>query len=302
MTATVSIVIPTLNGAATLPALLDGIDRQHLAFPVEVVAIDSGSTDGTVELLGRRGVEVIRIPAEQFNHGATRNAGIARSHGELIVLTVQDALPATADWLAALTAPLISHARVAGAFARQRPRADASRLTQWAVERWAGSSPVARTSELAHSEELESLEPIARLERCTFDNVCSCIRRSVWDRFPFQPTPIAEDLEWARTVLRAGYQLAYVPDAVVIHSHERSASYEFARTYLLHRRLYELFTVRTIPTLPHLARAVASTVATHLRRERSARSLALAFAWPVGQYLGAWTAVRGWKALRVGRV
>jgi hypothetical protein len=66
---------------------------------------------------------------------------------------------------------------------------------------------------------------------------------------------------------------------------------------VLHRRLYELFRLRTIPTLPLLARAVASSVAVHWRLETSARAIALAFAWPLGQYLGALSAVRGWKPL-----
>jgi len=112
---------------------------------------------------------------------------------------------------------------------------------------------------------------------------------------PFRETTIGEDIEWAREVLLTGYRLAYVPDAAVIHSHERSASYEFDRTRVLHRRLYELFGVRTIPTPVHLARAIASCIVTHLRFERSARALALAFAWPLGQYVGALSAARGWK-------
>src|SRR5256885_445805 len=83
--------------------------------------------------------------------------------------------------------------------------------------------------------------------------------RSIWERPPFGSTPIAEDLEWAREVLLAGHRLAYVPRAVVVHSHDRSARYELARTYLLHRRLFELFQLRTIPDVPSLARAVAAS-------------------------------------------
>jgi len=118
------------------------------------------------------------------------------------------------------------------------------------------------------------------------------VRRSVWAEYPFVATAFAEDLEWARTVLLAGYRIAYAPDALVVHSHERSAAYEFARTRTLHRRLYHLFGMRTIPTLPLLARAVAASLALHLRLEWSARSVALAFAWPLGQYMGGRDAAR----------
>jgi len=294
----VSIVIPTRNGVATLPALLDAIARQRVDFPFETIAVDSASSDGTADVLRGRVDRLIGIPADAFDHGLTRNLGIEQSGGELVVLLVQDALPASDSWLARLTAPLIADDSIAGAFARQLPRPDASAITRCYLQRWAASAGVARTIAVANSAELEALDPMAQLERCAFDNVCSCLRRSVWIRHPFRQTPIGEDLEWARDVLLAGYRLAYVPEAAVIHSHDRPARYEFARTYVLHRRLYELFRLRTIPTLPLLARAIASSLAVHLRCERNGRAIALAFAWPLGQYLGALSAVRGWKRSR----
>jgi GT2 family glycosyltransferase len=140
--------------------------------------------------------------------------------------------------------------------------------------------------------------PLAeRLELCTFDDVCSCIRRSVWERLPFRPTVIAEDVEWARDALLAGWRLAYVPQAMVVHSHERSARHELQRTRAIHRRLGALFGVRTMPTLGHLLRAFAATVPLHARlawRQPAElpRALALAAAWPLGQYLGGRAAAR----------
>jgi rhamnosyltransferase len=301
-TPAVSIVLPTRNGAATLPALLDAIARQHVSVPFEIVAVDSASTDGTAELLRGRADCVITIAAGSFDHGLTRNLGIEQARGELIVLLVQDAVPASDTWLAALIAPLLADDRVAGAFARQLPRPNASATTRWALARWAASSETPRTHSVESREAFDAFDPAAQFERCVFDNVCSCIRRSVWRRIPFAGTPIAEDLEWARAVLLAGYRLAYAPAAAVIHSHDRSAKYEYARTYALHRRLYELFRLRTIPTLPLLIRAILSSMVAHVRQERTARALALAFAWPLGQYFGALSAIKGWNAPRRGTV
>ena len=284
----VSIVLPTHNGATTVPAVLDAVARQRVDFPFEVVAVDSSSTDGTADLLRRRVDRLTGIAADAFDHGLTRNLGIEQARGELIVLLVQDAVPASDSWLAALTAPLFAEDRLAGTFARQLPRPDASAIARDYSERWIASSAVARTASVASRAELDALEPMAQLQRCAFDNVCSCIRRSVWAEHPFKRTPIGEDIEWARDVLIAGYRLAYVPAAEVIHSHDRSARYEFLRTYVLHRRLYELFGLRTIPTLPLLARAIASSLDLHWRLQPfSGRGVALAFAWPMGQYFGA---------------
>jgi rhamnosyltransferase len=297
----VSIVVPTRNGAATLPGLLDAIARQQVSFPFEVVAVDSGSTDGTLELLRPRVDRLIEVGAAAFDHGLTRNLGIEDARGELIVLIVQDALPTSDTWLSALTAPFAADPDLAGTFARQLPRSDASAIARHYLAQWAASSSVPRLSALSPAE-FARLDPIGKLARCTFDNVCSCIRRTVWIRHRFRSTPIAEDVEWARDVLLAGYRLAFVPEAAVFHSHDRSAGYELARTYQVHRRLFDLFGVQTIPTLPLLVRAVASSLRLHLRCERSVRAVTLAVAWPLGQYLGALSAAHGWAPRRSGRV
>jgi len=281
-----SIVVPTLNGAATLPALLDAVRRQRAPFRHEVIAVDSGSTDGTAALLRDRVDRLIEIAPGEFNHGVTRNIGIEQARGDLVVLLVQDAVPASEDWLATLTAPLLADARVAGTFGRQLPRADASALTRYFHTRWFAASDVARTTAIESQAAFDAMTPAQRFDRCIFDNVCSCIRRTVWTMHPFRRTTIAEDLEWAKEVLLSGYRIEYVPASAVVHSHERSAAYEFARTRLLHERLRALFGLRTIPTLPLCLRAMTSSLLLHLRCERSVRAMQLAVAWPLGQYLG----------------
>jgi rhamnosyltransferase len=108
-------------------------------------------------------------------------------------------------------------------------------------------------------------------------------------------------MAWAREVLPAGYGLAYVPNAVVEHSHDRSAVYELKRTWVLHQQLYRLFGLQTIPSGAGLLRAVASLARLHRRllsdegasMSAQMRGAALAVAWPLGQYLGGWTAAHG---------
>jgi rhamnosyltransferase len=309
----VSIVLVTRNGADTLPATLDMIQRQQTDFEFEVIAVDSGSADDTLSLIEGSAHRVLRVAPESFNHGLTRNAGVEAAQGRFVVLLVQDALPASVDWLATLVQPLRADEAVAGAFCRQQPRPDASDLTKLYLSRWSGASAASRRVRLADPEELDRADPFRRLALCTFDNVCSCIRRSVWETIPFRATPIAEDLEWARAALLAGYELAYVADTIVIHSHDRSARYEFARTFLLHRRLFDLFGLRTVPRARDLVRSVAGSLRLHASCERRAtrtggrrmprgRALGLAVAWPLAQYLGSLSAARGWNPLPMGRV
>jgi glycosyltransferase involved in cell wall biosynthesis len=281
-----SVVLMTKNGAATLPSLLDAIARQQFDGTVETIAVDSSSTDGTERILRERVDQLITIEPESFDHGLTRNLGIERARSEAVVLIVQDALPASATWLRELTAPLDADPRIAGTFARQVPRPDCRPLTRHYANRWYAASPTPRVATIETTHAFEALSPSARFERCVFDNVCSCIRRSVWARHPFNAATFAEDLEWARTVLLSGYALAYAPGAVVTHSHDRSTRYEFARTRILHQRLYTLFGMRTIPTVADLARSTLSCLVRHVSIEPRPRALALAFAWPLAQYLG----------------
>jgi rhamnosyltransferase len=293
----VSIVLVTRNGSATLPALLDAVAAQETALSVEIVAVDSGSDDGTAELLAARVDRLERIAPEQFDHGLTRNLGVAGSRGDLVVLLVQDAVPASPRWLTELVAPLVADSRLAGAFCRHLPTADASRLARASMRRFVTDGERPRRFELASPGALDAMTPRERLEVCSFDDVASCLRRSVWERIPFRPAAIAEDVAWAREVLLAGQGIAYVPTAAVIHCHDRTARSELDRTRLLHRQLHALLGLRTIPTLPALLVSIASTLVAHLRCLATgegprpgpgavARGVALAFAWPLGQYLG----------------
>ncbi len=291
----------------TLPGVLTAIAAQRIDEPVEIVAIDTASTDGTLELLRRHATQVLHVDRGSFNHGASRNEAIRHTRGDLVVLLSQDAEPANEHWLRNLTVPLRARPDVAGTFARQMVRSSAGAIARHYHSQWSASAAVSRTSRVDDRPAFVRLPPLERITRCTFDNVCSCIRKDTWTRIPFQATPIAEDLEWSQQVLLAGYGIDYVADAVVWHSHERTPRYEFQRTTLLHQRLHALFGVRTIPTLPALARAVASTALLHARclmraepavpREGVTRAAALAVAWPLGQYIGGRRAAKGLPAI-----
>jgi rhamnosyltransferase len=303
----VTVVVPTRNGLATLPDLLAAVRAQQADFAFELVAVDSGSTDGSLALLQGAADRVLQVAPADFNHGGTRNLAIAAGRGELAALLVQDAIPASRDWLARLVAPLRGDQGIAGTYARQVPRPDASPITRHYLEGWIAAGDAPRESALRGPEELAALEPLQRYLRCVFDNVSSAVRRSVWERHPFPVTRIAEDVEWARDVLLAGHRLAYVPGAAVVHSHERSPRYELWRTYLVHQRLRALFGLRAVPTPAHVLLATAANVRAHARALRQGgrlasrealRGLMLAAAYPLGQYLGARSADTGHELLR----
>ena len=114
----VSVLMPTWQGMEFLERVLVALAAQRIALPWDFLAIDSGSTDGTWELLGRFQERFPvpfrreRIDQVEFDHGDTRNLLAAKSTGDLCVFLTQDAIPSSPDWLATLVRNLASnHAR-----------------------------------------------------------------------------------------------------------------------------------------------------------------------------------------------
>lgn len=73
-----SVAIPTKNGGALFERVLENLRQQNIWDSVELLVVDSGSTDGTVEAARRAGAKVMQIPPEVFSHGATRDYGISK--------------------------------------------------------------------------------------------------------------------------------------------------------------------------------------------------------------------------------
>jgi rhamnosyltransferase len=288
-----SVVLPIHNGREHLPRLLEALRGQDV--PVEIVAVDSGSSDGSIEILERAGVRLLRIEAATFDHGETRNLGAREAAGDCVVFLSQDAIPAGPGFVARLIAPLEADARLAGAFARQVPRPEADPLTRRDLAAWVAASAEPRTVFVPDAAALASLPPVERFRLSVFDNVASAVRREHLRAHPFAKSRFGEDLEWGERMLRLGFGLAYVPEAVVVHSHVRRARSLFRRNYLGHRLLCRVFGLRNVPDLPHLLRAAAGALVSDLStlaREGASWSLwwsapCQALAATYGEYRGA---------------
>jgi rhamnosyltransferase len=245
----VSVVILTFNAGPGFEPLLASILAQEGDFEREILVVDSGSTDGTVELARRYGINVHRIPKAEFNHGATRNLGVALTRGEYVALIVQDALPLAGRWLTAMVENLRQDACVAGVYGRQVPHPGSGALTRAVVNSLSTASLERREQFAGSPKRYRQMSPAERRSLATFDNVTSCLRRSVWERFPFEKASFGEDLRWGDRVITVGYKLVYEPRSVVFHSHERGAAYNLRRNYVNQLVVSELFGLELVPNL-----------------------------------------------------
>lgn len=219
----ISIVIPVRNGGDDLRSCLERIGRQQIDEELEIVVVDSGSTDGSAQAAADFGATVHTIPAAEFHHGRTRNLGARIARGETLVFVSQDAVAASDDWLARLVAPLREHADVAGVYGRQVPKAGTKPSERYFLDFLYGTQ--GRKQEAAGPADLT-------METTLFSNVNSAIRRSVWKEFPFaEDLVMSEDQEWCARVLLAGHSVVYEPRAAVYHSHDYGLAAAFRRFF-----------------------------------------------------------------------
>jgi rhamnosyltransferase len=202
------------NEIRTIGQCLDCIFDQIIDSEIEVIAIDSGSTDGTLNVLKKYDIKLIEIAPKDFQHGRTRNLGASAASGNIISFITADAVPASRSWLRSLSAPLLENDTIAAAYGRQLPRKDASYNTIKALEKIYPATPlVKQKADLS----------ILGLRTYHMTNVNSAYIKSVWESTRFPEDLIAcEDVGIAKRILEKGYRIAYVPEAAVLHSHNYS--------------------------------------------------------------------------------
>ena len=217
----VTVSILTYNGERYLERILSAVEDQDYAGPVEVLVVDSGSTDRTLEIVRRHpGVRLHEIPNSEFGHGRTRNLVAQLAEGEFVAYLTHDAVPLGRDWLTSLVAPMVADPEVAGVVGRQVARSNALPMQKYDIRRtFASQGPDSGATVIFDRGQFD--EPGA-LERAGFySDVNSAARRSVLrGAVPYRDVPYAEDQLFGRDVLRAGLGKAYAPGAVVEHSND----------------------------------------------------------------------------------
>jgi len=206
MTKTISCVIRTYNEAKWIGRLIDTLRSQsNVSFDIEIVVVDSGSTDGTVDIVKNLDVKLMEIQKAEFNYSRALNLGIEKSTGDLIVILSAHSIPRENSWLQRIIAHFEDE-MVAGVYCRQFPWPDADPYEVLRIE-----NAFRETSRIFSKE--------ATHTNMSFSNVASCIRRSVWEKHPFVILPAAEDREWAQWAIENGYKIVYDAQASVYHSH-----------------------------------------------------------------------------------
>jgi rhamnosyltransferase len=231
----ISIILLTRNAGDELEKTLSSVFNQSIT-DFEIILVDSGSTDRTIEIAESFPVKIHKINPNDFDHGGTRNLGAKLAKGGYLVYLTQDAIPANRRWLENLIKPL-ANKKVAGVFSRQIPKKDANPMERFFLSHHFTTNKLVRPFKNKKSLVLYDI---------FFSNVSSAIKKDVWKKHKYQQGLImSEDQQWAKEVIAAGYQTVYEPSSVVFHSHKYTLKTAFQRyfdsAYSLHKITGESF-------------------------------------------------------------
>ncbi len=217
-----SLVIRAYNEEKHIGRLLEGTSHQTMR-DVEVILVDSGSSDATTSIAAHYGAKVVHIPPAEFTFGRSLNLGIAAASGEFIVIASAHVYPVYPDWLERLLAPF-ADPQVALTYGKQRGNASSKFSERQVFARWFP----------------DQSDP--RQDHPFCNNANAAIRRSVWQVHPYDESLTGlEDLAWAKEVRGAGCEVSYVAEAEIIHVHEetpRGVYNRYRREAMAFKRLY----------------------------------------------------------------
>jgi len=199
-----SIVIRAFNEETHISRLLDGIEHQSVK-DIQVILVDSGSTDNTAQIAKARGAEIVNIAPTDFTFGRSLNKGIARADAPIIVIASAHVYPVYPDWLSKMI-EFFKDPSIALVYGKQRGSESSQFSERQIFIHWYGDST-----------QNPQDHPFC-------NNANAAIRKSLWELHHYdERLPGLEDLEWAKWASENHHSIAYCAEAEIVHVHGESS-------------------------------------------------------------------------------
>ena len=236
----VSIIIPTKNGGELFEQVLKKIFEQKTRYEYEVICVDSGSSDNTIEIIKKFPCRLYQILPEEFGHGKTRNYGASKGTGEFIIFITQDALPVDEYWLENFIDAMKIDEEVVGGFGIHKPYPECNVLDQRDITLHFKGFGDKNTIYYMDDPVRYETEEGYRHFLAFFSDNNACLRRSAWEKYPYPDVNFSEDQIWAKQMIELGYKKIYCPTAAVYHSHNYPLKTYFKRYYDQYKAIYQI--------------------------------------------------------------
>src|ERR1700733_11369439 len=214
-----AVLVRVKNERKALQEFWNRLSSQTIFINSEIVFLDSGSTDGSLEFLEQLPISLYQIPSEDFNFGSSCNLLMSVSHAKVVAFLSGHVLLEEKDALERLYNFLAQH-EFAAAFLRQVPN------TLWGATIYEKSYLARRFPRKRGGGAVEVTTPRG------FSNAASGLTRAAWQRIPFPEMHGSEDRAWAQRHLQFGGRLFYLSSPFVMHSHASSSDETFSRVLL----------------------------------------------------------------------
>ena len=265
-----SIIIRTRNEERHLERLLVSIRGQtYTAW--EIVLVDSGSTDATLDIARRYISNIHQISPDEFTFGRSLNLGCRHAVGQYLVFVSAHTFPLNNTWLSNLVRPF-GDPLIAMVYGRQRG-VESSRL-----------------SEQRDLEFLFGMTSKILIDEPFGNNANAAIRRDRWVEEPFDETlPGLEDRDWARKIQRRGYRVYYAPDAAIYHIHDESLRQVYQRFFregVAHRRIFPGYRFDKIDLMKGVVYNSVADCLYVIRRRKPLRKIVQVFPTRIAENMG----------------
>jgi glycosyltransferase involved in cell wall biosynthesis len=190
---------------------------------VEVILVDSGSTDATAAIAAQYGAKIVHIQPDEFTFGRSLNLGLAAATCDRVAIASAHVYPVYPDWLECLLEPF-DDSVVALTYGKQRGNEHSKFSENQIFSRWFP----------------DQLDPRQKNTFC--NNANAAVRHSVWEIHPYDETLTGlEDLSWANWAKEQGHAITYVPNAEIIHVHDetrRAVLNRYRREGMAFKKIY----------------------------------------------------------------
>ncbi len=231
---TVSVVIPTYNAGENFREIISRLNAQQGLAKVEIIVVDSGSSDGTQQIATELGARLIQISQEEFSHSYARNLGAKNATGHVLLFMTQDAMPSCAEWVKQMVLPILSGESCATSCREQCPEGTDLyyRAASWYHARYLGTDKASRIGRFVPGMDSEELRKNASL-----NDISTAVDRNLFLQMGGYRHSFAEDLDMGIRILHANKNIKLLHNPTVIHGHTRASSYYLRRGFAEGRAL-----------------------------------------------------------------